>query len=107
VPPHPIEEHVELAPRQVVLRREVPEEGAPPDARLAGDVVDGRLIEAVVHEEPQRGMADLGVRGGRRATQSGPLDGLIAGVQAAPFPTALGAISIVHITEIANGGDPT
>jgi hypothetical protein len=45
---HAIEQDVELAPRQVVLRGEVPEEGAPTDSGLPGDVVDGGLVEAAI-----------------------------------------------------------
>ncbi|SNQ45939.1 hypothetical protein FRACA_120002 [Frankia canadensis] len=51
---HDLEVRVEVSPGEIVLGREIPEDGAPAYARLAGDVVDRRLLKTSLGEHPQR-----------------------------------------------------
>jgi hypothetical protein len=62
---HLHEERIEVPPRDVRLRREVAEEGAPGDAGGGGDLLDGRFLEATFGEEHERGLLDL-LDGGQR-----------------------------------------
>ncbi len=57
---------VELAPEHLGLRVEVAEERAPADAGLGGDLVDGRVVEALLGEQTQRDDLELArARAGR------------------------------------------
>jgi hypothetical protein len=60
---------------QVLLRREVAEDGGAGDVRGRGDVVDRRAREATLGEEPHRGLVD---RRARRPLLAFPQSGHVA-----------------------------
>jgi hypothetical protein len=57
-----VEVLVEGAPDDVVLRLEVAEQRAAPDAQLRGDVVERRALESTVDEQAQARARDLVAR---------------------------------------------
>lgn len=56
--PQPGQLGAELAPGNVVLGGEIPKERAAPDRGRSGDVVDGRLVVAVLHEQGEGRVLD-------------------------------------------------
>src|SRR5690349_13337571 len=69
------EARVELAPRDVVLRRVVAKERPAPDAHRLGDVLGGRGVETVTSEQLERGALDRGVTRRGRASLGGSFGG--------------------------------
>ena len=62
--PQPLHHPVEVTPGDVVLRLEVPEEGASTDTDRGGDVLDRRRLEPALGEEAEGDSFDLLAGGG-------------------------------------------
>jgi hypothetical protein len=58
-----IEEAVKISPGEVVLCREVSEEGAAADARFSGNLINRCFIESSLDKKLQRDLAELTVSG--------------------------------------------
>jgi hypothetical protein len=62
--PHTFEKGVKIAPRQIILGLEIPEERAPANPRLFGNLVNRCLLESSLNEELQRDLTEVTVRRG-------------------------------------------
>ena len=72
-PPHSVDLHVELAPRDRGLAGEVAEERAAGDVGGLGDLVDARRLVAVAREEVEGHAHDRRVRRGGATPRDPPL----------------------------------
>jgi hypothetical protein len=58
---HAVEKGVKIAPRQIILGLEIPEERAPANPRLFRNLIDSCLFESSLNEELQRDLAEVTV----------------------------------------------